>query len=334
MASVESLPPPGNLVAPPRRRGRRSSLRSWRRSDQLIFVLAWTAGLGLCLATAAIVVFLAVKGISYITPKLLVTSPSAAVNQANSGGFLDPIEGTVTLAVIGTLIATPLAVITALWAVEYGRPRWLVGVVESSVELIAGTPDIVIAIFGLALFQLGIFAPLSFRSSDGGVFGRSFIAAGIMMSLLALPLTYTATRNGLRAIPRQQREASYALGKTRIATIRRVLLPRLRPDIATGAALGMGRIIGDTAIVIVLLGATLQNSPQNNVPLLGFLRGTGSTLSSYIYNNSPAGEGNAPQKAYAAVFILVLIILALNAIVGRIARIGSRGTAGGGRLSR
>ena len=154
MAGVESLPPHGNLVAPPRRRGRRSSLRSWRRSDQLIFVLAWSAGLGLCLATGAIVVFLAVKGISYITPKLLVTSPSAAVNQANSGGFLDPIEGTVTLAIIGTLIATPLAVITALWAVEYGRPRWLVGVVESSVELIAGTPDIVIAIFGLALFRI------------------------------------------------------------------------------------------------------------------------------------------------------------------------------------
>ena len=179
--------------------------------------------------------------------------------------------------------------ITALWAVEYGRPRWLVGVVESSVEMIAGTPDIVIAIFGLALFQLGIFAPLSFRSSDGGVYGRSFIAAGVMMSLLALPLTYTATRNGLRAIPRQQREASYALGKTRIATIRRVLLPRLRPDIATGAALGMGRIIGDTAIVVVLLGATLQNSPEDNVPLLGFLRGTGSTLLELHLQQLPGG---------------------------------------------
>ena len=82
-----------------------------------------------------------------------------------------------------------------------------------------------------------------------------------MTSLLALPLTYTATRNGLRAIPRQLREASYALGKTRIATIRRVLLPSLRADIATGATLGMGRIIGTTAIVVLLLGATLQSEP-------------------------------------------------------------------------
>jgi phosphate transport system permease protein len=206
--------------------------------------------------------------------------------------------------------------------------------VESSIELIAGTPDIVLAIFGLALFQLGLLAPLSFRSSSGGVYGRSFFAAGIITSLLALPLIYTATRNGLRAIPRQLREASYALGKTKVTTIRRVLLPSLRPDIATGAALGMGRIIGDTAIVVVLLGATLQNSPENGVPLLGFLRGTGSTLSSYIYNNSPAGEGNAPQKAYAAVFVLVLVILALNAIVGRASRIGHQAGMSAGRLGR
>jgi phosphate transport system permease protein len=154
-----------------------------------------------------------------------------------------------------------------------------------------------------------------------------------MASLLAVPLTYTATRNGLRALPRQLREASYALGKTRIATIRRVLLPSLRSDIATGATLGMGRIIGTTAMVVLLLGATLQNSPANNVPLLGFLRGTGSTLTGYILTNSPAGEGNAPQKAYAAAFVLMLIILVLNGVVARISRIGAAAGLRTGRLA-
>jgi phosphate transport system permease protein len=316
-----------------RGRGRRSSVRGWRRGDQAVFLLAWAAGIALCLVAAAIVVFLAVEGLRYLDPKLLVTSPSASVDQSHSGGFLDPILGTLTLAVLGTTLATPVAVATALWAVEYGRPRWLAGVVETSIELIAGTPDVVIAIFGLALFQLGLLAPLSFRASGGGVYGRSFLAAGLMTSLLALPLTYTATRNGLRALPRQLREASYALGKTRIATIRRVLLPSLRSDIATGATLGMGRIIGTTAIVVLLLGATLQSSPANDVPLLGFLRGTGSTLTGYVLDNSPAGEGNAPQKAYAAAFVLMLIILALNALVARISRSGASATHGTGRLA-
>jgi phosphate transport system permease protein len=332
MAHAEPAMPP-QLSAPPRRRGRRSSVRSWRRSDQLIWLLAWLAGAGLCVAVAAIVTFLAAKGISDLNPKLLVTRPSASADQSHAGGFLDPLIGTLTMAVIGTLIATPIAVLSALWVVEYGRPRWLAGIVETSIEMVAGTPDIVFAIFGLALFQLGFFAPLSFRASGGGVYGRSMIAAAIMMSLLALPLTYTATRNGLRATPRQLREASVALGKTRIATIRRVLLPNVRSDIATGATLGMGRIIGSTAIVVLLAGATLQNSSQGSVPLLGFLRGTGSTLTGYIFDNSPAGDGNAPQKAYAAAFVLLLLVLGLNALVARVARVGARGAVNAGRLT-
>jgi phosphate transport system permease protein len=326
--------PDAALAVPPRGRGRRSSPRSWRRGDQLVLVAAWIAGVGLCLIAGAIIVFLAVQGLRYLNPSLLVTSPTVSVDQSQSGGFLDPIIGTIAMAVLGTVVAAPLAVATAFWIIEYGRPRWLAGIVETSVELIAGTPDIVIGIFGLALFQLGLLAPFSFRSSGGGVYGRSFLAAGIMGALLPLPLIYTATRNGLRAIPRQQREASYALGKTRIATIRRVLLPSVRADIATGATLGMGRLIGTTALIVLLLGGGLQISTQGDVPLLSFLRGTGSTLTSYILTNSPAGDGNAPQKAYAAAFVLILIVLALNGAVGRISRLGAGTRIDTGRLAR
>jgi phosphate transport system permease protein len=333
MASTAPLPAP-QLELPPRRRGRRSSLRRWRRGDRLIFVCAWATGIALCLVAGAIVVYLGVEGLRYLDPKLLVTSPSAGVDQSSSGGFLDPIVGTLTLAVVGTLVATPVAVCAAVWVVEYGRPRWLAASVETAIELIAGTPDIVIAIFGLALFQLGLFAPLSFRASGGGVYGRSFFAAGIMVAFLALPLTYTATRNGLRSLPRHLREASFALGKTRIATIRRVLLPSVRAEMATGATLGMGRIVGTTAIVVLLLGASLQTSPQGGVPLLGFLRGTGTTLTGYVLSNSPSGEGNAPQKAYAAAFVLMLLVLALNAGVDRISRIAGRNAVAATRLAR
>ncbi|HEX4033943.1 MAG TPA: ABC transporter permease subunit [Solirubrobacteraceae bacterium] len=332
MAGSVALPPP-QAGAPRRRHGRRSSVRSWRVRDQVVWLLAWLAGALLCLVAGAIVVFLAVKGLAYLRPSLLVTSPSPSADQAGSGGFLDPMIGTLTMAVIGTVLATPLAVASAFWVVEYGRPRRLAALVETAIEIVAATPDIVLAIFGLALFQFGIFAPLSFTASGGGVYGRSFFAAGIMMSLIALPLTYAATRNGLRAAPRQLREASYALGKTRIATIRRVLLPKVRSDIATGAVLGLGRIIGSTAIVVLLLGDSLQNNPTGSVPLLGFLRGTGSTLTSYIFENSPAGDGNAPQKAYAAAFVLILIVLILNAAVARFSRRGADVAMAAGRLS-
>ena len=304
----------------PRRHGKRSSLRTWRWVDRLVFLGAWAAGLGLCLIAAGIVVYMAVRGIQYLRPSMLVSHPQAATSQAGSGGFLDPIEGTALLTVIGIALAMPLSIATAVWIVEYGRPAWLARVVESTIEIVAGTPDILIAVFGLALFQLHLMAPFSATGEGGGVVGRSFIAAGAMMSLIALPPIFTATRDGLQAVPRHMREAAFALGKTRIATIRRVLIPRVRANIATGVTLGVSRIIGDTAIVLLVLGGTLRMTPEGSTPVLSLLRGEGSTLTSYIFGNSPAGEGGAPQKAYAAAFVLLILILLLNAVVSRIGK--------------
>jgi phosphate transport system permease protein len=302
------------------KRGRQSSPWTWRWGDRLVLVCAWTAGLGLCLVSAAIVIYMGYRGIEYLRPGLLFTRPAISTSQSQSGGFLDPLIGTVLLTLIGILLAGPLAVISAIWIAEYGRPSWLARVVESSIEIVAGTPDIVLALFGLSIFQLGLFAPLSFRSEGGGVDGRSFIAAGAMMSLIALPPLFAATREGLQAVPAHLREAAFALGKTRITTIRRVLLPSVRSNIATGMTLGVSRIIGDTAIVLLLLGETLHIEAQGSVPGLNVLRGTGSSLTSYIYDNSPAGEGAASQKAYAAAFVLLLMVLALNLLVDRIGR--------------
>jgi phosphate transport system permease protein len=301
-------------------RGRRSSPMTWRWSDRLALGFAWFAGIGLCVIAAAIVLYMGYRGVEYLRPKLLFSRPSISTSQSGTGGFLDPLLGTGLLTLIGIALAVPPAVGSALWIAEYGRPTWLARAVESSIEVVAGTPDIVIALFGLSIFQLSLFAPFSFTASGGGVFGKSFIAAGAMMSLIALPPLFTATRDGLQAVPEHMREAAFALGKTRIATIRRVLLPSVRSNIATGVTLGVSRIIGDTAIVVLLLGETLRIESQGSVPGVGLLRGTGSTLTSYVYGNSPAGEGGAPQKAYAAAFVLMAFVLALNLLVDRIGR--------------
>jgi phosphate transport system permease protein len=282
--------------------------------------LAWAAGIGLCLVAGAIVIYMLVRGLQYLRPELLFSHPRAELDQSRAGGFLDPLLGTFLLTVMGTAIAVLPGVATAVWLAEYGRPFWLARAVESAVEVVAGTPSIVLAIFGLILFSNGLFGFLSFTAEGGAVFGRSFFAASAMMAVIALPLIVGATREALQAIPRHVREASYALGKTKAATIRRVLLPAARPGIATGTALGMGRIAGDTAIVVILLGASLQLTGAGGAEPFDTLRGTGSTLTSYVFVSSPAGEGNAPEKAYAAAFVLLLIVVTLNFAVDLIAR--------------
>jgi phosphate transport system permease protein len=305
----------------------RDSISSWPLADRLGYVLCWAAGIGLCLVTGAIVLFMLIKGISYLRPSLFVESPTGIPNQSQAGGFLDPIVGTLIITGIGVLVAGPVGVAVAAWLSEYQRPSWLARAVESGVEMIAGTPSIVLAIFGLLVFTQAYLGFLSQTSAEGHVYGKSFIAAGIVMSLLAIPLITAATREGLAQIPSHVREASYALGKTKATTLRRVLLPSVRPHIASGIALGMGRIIGDTAIVVILLGATLRTESIGGVPVLSTLRGTGSTLTNYVYSNSPTGEGNAPQKAYAAAFVLLMLVLALNLLVTRLSS-GRSGTQG------
>lgn len=173
------------------------------------------------------------------------------------------------------------------------------------------------------MFQSPVLAFFS-QENDGIVYGRSFFAAGLMLSLIALPLMVANVREGLQAIPGHVREASYAVGKTKIATTRRILLPAARPSVMTGAMLGVGRIIGDTAVIILLLGATLKIVPASDVPILGTLQGTGSTLTSYVFQNAPTGEANQPEKAFAAAFVLLSMVLVLNIAVNITVRRGRK----------
>ena len=141
------------------------------------------------------------------------------------------------------------------------------------------------------------------------------------MALLALPLIVGATREALAQLP-----DAHARGLLRARQDARDDDPpraaavdppehRERRSCSAWAASSATRRSSRSCSA-----RTLKNEPVGSAPLLGTLRGTGSTLTSYVYNNSPAGEGNAPQKAYAAAFVLLMIVLALNALVTRLTR--------------
>jgi phosphate transport system permease protein len=304
-----------------RRRAVESS-SSWSALDRAGLAFAWTLGLLFCAIAAAIVIYVLVEGIRYLHPDLLWTNPKVGNSQSQTGGFLAPLLGTLIVTTLAMLLATPVGVGVAVWLSEYARPRALARVVDSTVEMFAGAPSIVLALFGVILFRASFLAFLTARNG-GVVYGKGFFPAAAMLSLLALPLVVTSVREGLQAVPNHVREASYAVGKTKIATIRRVLLPAVRPDIITGSMVGAGHAIGDTAIIVFLLGDTYTLQGVGGVPIWGTLRGTGSTLTSFIYDNAPTGDLNQPNKAFAAALVLLVMVLIINVFVdifGRKAR--------------
>jgi phosphate transport system permease protein len=309
-----SRPTPELPVARPARESR----RSWPLADRIFYWACWATGIGLCLIAAWIVIYMGVKGVSFLRASMLFTSPKPEITQQGSGGFSDPIVGTFIIVAIGTALAVPVGMGIAVWLSEYARPRWLARTVESALETLAGVPSVVLALFALLVFSQGFLGFLSESSVSGGVTGTSFLSAGIAMGVLAAPLVVAANYEALALLPSRLREGSHALGKTRITTVRHVLLPAIRPASATGAVLAMGRIVGDTAIITILLGGGVNTEPNSG--FLGLLRGTGATLTSYVFYESPAGEGNSHEKAYAAAFVLLLIVLALNGVAVWIAR--------------
>ena len=153
MATAEPAPSPpsGTAIA----QAPRERTTSWPLVDRFGYWLCWIVGIGLCLIALAIVLFMLVKGISYLRIGLLVHSPAPSQIQSQSGGFLDPIEGTLIVALIGTAIAVPVGVAIAAWLSEYRRPAGLARAVESAIEITAGAPSVVLALFGLLIFAQG-----------------------------------------------------------------------------------------------------------------------------------------------------------------------------------
>jgi phosphate transport system permease protein len=295
-----------------------------RTLDRIGIAASWCCGGMLLVTIAGLLAWIGWNGLRSIDLGFLTTDPSpGSLEEGLVGGVRGPLVGTLLVMLIGGGIALPIGVATAIFLTEYRRPAWLANAVESGVEVLFGIPSIVFALFGLAVFSAPWTIPLSSEvESSGRAYGKSFLVCGIMLSLIALPPIVRSTQEAIKAVPQDLREASFALGKSRLATVRRVLLPGARPGIATGLIIGLGRIAGDTAIIWLLLGGVISFSEGWWHHPEGVLRGTGSTLTSYISYASPVGEGNSAEKAYGAALVLMALMLVLNAVVGRTARRG------------
>ncbi|HNY50450.1 MAG TPA: phosphate ABC transporter permease subunit PstC [Smithella sp.] len=164
-----------------------------------------------------------------------------------SFGIFSLIVGSLIVTILSTLIAVPLGVMAAIYISEIA-PKQIKIILKSVIELLAGLPSVVLGFFGMV-----IVAPWMQETFDLPT-GLNIVNASMILALMAIPTISSISEDALYAVPREFKEASYALGATKFETIARVILPAALSGISTAVMLGMARAIGETMVVLMVAG--------------------------------------------------------------------------------
>ena len=232
-------------------------------------------------------------------------------------GAAPAIYGTIVTSIIALIIATPLALGVAIFLSEYA-PRWLRQPVAFFVDLLAAIPSVVYGLWGIfVLIPLLRTHVIPFLRDTlhlgstvlftGPAYGNSMLAAGLILAIMVLPYISSVSREVLLAVPRSQREAALALGATRWETIQKAVIPFARSGIIGGIILGLGRALGETMAVTMLIG--------NRHEISASLLAPGYTMASIIANEFSEASNDMHFAALMAVgFVLLVVTLIVNAI--------------------
>ncbi len=208
------------------------------------------------------------------------------------GGALAAIQGTLIQAAIATAIAVPIGVLGGVYLVEY-RDKRLVKPLSFMTDVLTGIPSIVSGLFIYALLI----------TTFG--FNRMGLLVSLALTLLMIPVIVRGTEEMLKIVPTELREASYALGVPRWRTITKVVLPTAMSGIITTVMLGVARIMGETAPLLILVGYTAS---INNNPFGGEQAALPLMINVERGNPLPAGQ----ERAWAAALTLILLVMVLN----------------------
>jgi phosphate transport system permease protein len=289
----------------------RSATAPVRRPGDLVFSGASVGSAVLILLIlAGVAVFLVVEAVPALT------APAEEITGgAGFGSYVWPlVAGTVICSVIAMVLATPVAVGIALFVSHYA-PRRIGRSIGFVIDLLAAVPSVVFGMWGWAVFapQLGPFYSwlednLGFVPifSDASATGRTLMTASIVLAVMILPIITSVSREVFLQTPRLHEEAALALGATKWEMIRTAVLPFGAPGVVGGTMLGLGRALGETMAVAIILapGAFTWN-----------LIGSGNkTIPAEIALNFPEASGLRLSELIAAGLVLFVITLAVNLV--------------------
>jgi phosphate transport system permease protein len=259
----------------------------------------------------------------------MVTSSNWDVGSGQFGAA-PALYGTLVSSAVALIIATPLAIGVAIFLSEFS-PAWLKQPIGFLVDLLAAVPSVVYGLWGIFVLvpmlrehvmpflrdRLHLGATPFF---SGPAYGPSMLAAGVVLAIMALPYISAVSREVLMAVPRSQREAALALGATRWEMIRDAVVPYAKSGIIGGIMLGLGRALGETMAVTMVIG----NRPEISASLFA----PGYTMASLIANEFSEATNDLHLSALMAVgAILFIITLIVNAVARWLVWQVSRGRA-------
>jgi phosphate transport system permease protein len=272
---------------------------------QLIQKIAFTTfGLVSLLVVAilfTILGFIIVRGISVVNWEFLTAMPEDGMTK---GGILPAIVGTACLVLGSMIFAFPVGVLSGIYTNEYLKDFWFKRFIRFMTNNLSGIPSIVFGLFGMALFVNYL------------KFGDSIIAGSLTLGLLTLPVVIRTTEEALKSVDNTLRMGSYALGATKLQTIRRVVLPVAYPNIITGLILSIGRVSGETAPILFTVAAyflpKLPSSIHDQVMALPYHL--------YVLATSGTNMEKTRPMAYGTAFVLISIVLIINTLASIIRR--------------
>ncbi|MGA6828962.1 phosphate ABC transporter permease PstA [Nitrospira sp. NS4] len=277
-----------------------------KRADLLFAVAGLLAMLVALVVLLALLGRLALDGAGRLSWQFLTSFPSRFPDQA---GILSAWIGTILVMFLTALTAVPLGLGAAIYLEEYAPRNWMTDLIEINIANLAGVPSIVYGLMALGLFVYEFHL------------GQSFLTAGLTLAMLILPMVIIATREAIRAVPPQIREAAYALGATKWQTVKDHVVPYSMGGILTGLILALSRAVGETAPLLTVGAlsfiAFLPHPPwQSEMPFLSFewIFDPFTVMPIQMFNWVSRPQEAFHVNAAAAGMVLLLMTLAMNAL--------------------
>ncbi len=272
-----------------------------RAYDAVIRILLYFCSAVTCGLLVFLIGYICYRGIPGIDWKFLTTAESVL---NDTMGILPAIYNTLYVILVSLVISLPLGVGAAIYLTEYARNRRLVELIEFATETLAGIPSIIYALVGNIIFcvSLGL--------------GKTLFAGSLTLVIMVLPTIIRTTQESLKTVPQSYREGSLGLGSGKWHMIRTVVLPSSVDGIVTGCILAVGRIVGESAVLMYTV--SMSTAMQDFSSIANFMKSSGATLTVALYVY-------AKERAdFAVAFSIATILLILTVLINLAASLAGR----------